>query len=88
MPIIDSNTGKVSKDYNSKELLEIAKDIRALSITAITAAQKIGYTNGPKRYAITMVSTIISPKNINDRIFAKLILFVCSFFTIYVVKLR
>ena len=45
MSIIDSKTNKVLKDYNSRELLEIAKEIRALSITAITAAGS-GHTGG------------------------------------------
>ncbi len=45
MPIVDSRTGNVSKEYNSKELMEIAKDIRALSIMAITAAGS-GHTGG------------------------------------------
>lgn len=45
MPIIDSKTGKVVKDYNLRQLLEIAKDIRALSITAIIVAGS-GYTGG------------------------------------------
>jgi len=45
MPIVDSKTGKVLKDYNLRQLLEIAKDIRALSITSITAAGS-GHTGG------------------------------------------
>lgn len=45
MPIVDSKTRKVLKDYNSKDLVEIAKDIRALSVIAITAAGS-GHTGG------------------------------------------
>ena len=45
MPITDSKTGVVPKDYSIEELKSIAKDIRALAITAITAAGS-GHTGG------------------------------------------
>jgi len=38
MPIIDSRTGKIKKDYTIEELVEKARVMRAYSMTAITAA--------------------------------------------------
>src|SRR5665648_369074 len=45
MPIIDSKTGKVKKDYTVEELIEKAKEMRAYSMVAITAAGS-GHTGG------------------------------------------
>ena len=45
MPIIDSKTGKVKKDYTVEELVEKAKEMRAYSMVAITAAGS-GHTGG------------------------------------------
>ena len=45
MPIIDSKTKKIIKDPTLKELEEIAKEMRAYSIIAITAAGS-GHTGG------------------------------------------
>ena len=45
MPIIDSKTGKVKKDYSVEELVEKAKEMRAYSMVAITAAGS-GHTGG------------------------------------------
>lgn len=45
MPIIDSKTGKVIKDYTINELTEKAKEMRAWNMIALTAA-KSGHTGG------------------------------------------
>ncbi len=45
MPIIDSKTGEVKRDYTIKELVEKAKEMRAYDMVAITAAQS-GHTGG------------------------------------------
>ena len=45
MPIIDSKTGKIRKDYTVEELVEKAKEMRAYSMVAITAAGS-GHTGG------------------------------------------
>jgi transketolase len=45
MPIIDSTTGKVIKDYTVEELTQKAKEMRAYSMIAITAAGS-GHTGG------------------------------------------
>jgi transketolase len=45
MPIIDSKTNKIIKDLTLKELEKIAKEMRAYSIIAITAAGS-GHTGG------------------------------------------
>jgi transketolase len=45
MPIIDSKTKKIRKDYSVEELIEKAKEMRAYNIIAITAAGS-GHTGG------------------------------------------
>ena len=45
MPIIDSKTGKIKKDYTIEELIEKAKEMRSYSMVAITAAGS-GHTGG------------------------------------------
>lgn len=45
MPIIDSRTGKVKRDYTVEELVEKAKEMRAYNMVAITAAGS-GHTGG------------------------------------------
>ena len=45
MPIIDSKTGKIIKDYTVEELIEKAKEMRAYNMVAITAAGS-GHTGG------------------------------------------
>jgi len=45
MPIIDSKTGKIRKDYTVEELVEKAKEMRAYNMIAITAAGS-GHTGG------------------------------------------
>jgi len=45
MPIIDSKTGKVRKDYTVEELVEKAREMRAYSMVALTAASS-GHTGG------------------------------------------
>ena len=45
MPIIDSKTGKVRVNYTLEELIEKAKEMRAYSMVAITAAGS-GHTGG------------------------------------------
>jgi transketolase len=45
MPIIDSKTGKIRKDYTFKELIEKAREMRAYNMIAITAAGS-GHTGG------------------------------------------
>jgi len=45
MPIIDSKTGKIKKDYTIEELVEKAKEMRAYNMVAITAAGS-GHTGG------------------------------------------
>jgi len=45
MPILDAKTGKVRKDYSLEELVEKAKEMRALNMIAITAARS-GHTGG------------------------------------------
>jgi len=45
MPIIDSKTGKIRKDYTVEQLIEKAWEMRAYNMIAITAASS-GYTGG------------------------------------------
>jgi len=45
MPIIDSTTGKIIKDYTVEELKEKAREMRAYNMIAITAADS-GHTGG------------------------------------------
>lgn len=45
MPIIDSKTGKIKKDYTVEELVEKAQEMRAYNMIAITAAGS-GHTGG------------------------------------------
>jgi len=45
MPITDSKTGKLKKDYTVEELIEKAKEMRAYNMIAITAAGS-GHTGG------------------------------------------
>jgi len=45
MPIIDSKTKKIRKDYTIKELIKKAKEMRAYNMIAITAAGS-GHTGG------------------------------------------
>jgi len=45
MPIIDSKTGKIKKDYTIEELIEKAQEMRAYNMVAITAAGS-GHTGG------------------------------------------
>lgn len=45
MPIIDSKTGKIKKDYTLEQLIEKAKEMRAYNMVAITAAGS-GHTGG------------------------------------------
>jgi transketolase len=45
MPIIDSKTGKIKRDYTVEELVEKAKEMRAYNMVAITAAGS-GHTGG------------------------------------------
>jgi|LDZT01.1.fsa_nt_gi transketolase len=45
MPIIDSKTGKIKKEYNTAELINKAKEMRAYNMIALTAAGS-GHTGG------------------------------------------
>ncbi|KUK86366.1 MAG: Transketolase-like protein [candidate division TA06 bacterium 34_109] len=45
MPIIDSKTGKIKKDYSIEQLIEKAKEMRAYNMVALTAAGS-GHTGG------------------------------------------
>lgn len=45
MPIIDSKTGKIKRDYTVEELVEKAQEMRAYNMIAITAAGS-GHTGG------------------------------------------
>ena len=45
MPIMDSKTGKVKKDYTIRELVDKAREMRAYNMIAITAASS-GHTGG------------------------------------------
>ena len=45
MSIIDSKTGKIKKDYTIEQLIEKAREMRAYSMIAITAAGS-GHTGG------------------------------------------
>lgn len=45
MPIIDSKTGKIRKDYTLEQLIEKAQEMRAYNMVAITAASS-GHTGG------------------------------------------
>ena len=62
MPIIDSKTGKTKKDYTVEELVERAKEMRAYSMTAITAAGS-GHTGGT--LSIMDVTAALYLKEIN-----------------------
>ena len=37
MPLIDSKTGKIKKDYTLEQLIEKAREMRAYNMIAITA---------------------------------------------------
>ncbi|MBN2395193.1 MAG: transketolase [Candidatus Atribacteria bacterium] len=45
MPIVDSKTGKIKKDYSIEELIEKSKEMRAYNMVALTAAGS-GHTGG------------------------------------------
>jgi len=45
MPIMDSKTGKVKRDYTIKELIEKAREMRAYNMVSLTAAGS-GHTGG------------------------------------------
>jgi transketolase len=45
MPLIDSKTEKIKKDYTIEQLIEKAKEMRAYNMIAITAACS-GHTGG------------------------------------------
>lgn len=45
MPIIDSKTGEIKKDYTIEQLVEKAREMRAYNMIAITAAGS-GHTGG------------------------------------------
>jgi len=45
MPIIDSKTGKVKRDYTIKELIEKTREMRAYNMVSLTAARS-GHTGG------------------------------------------
>ncbi|MCD6575273.1 transketolase, partial [Candidatus Aerophobetes bacterium] len=45
MPIVDSKTGKIKKDYTIEELIEKAREMRAYNMVALTAAGS-GHTGG------------------------------------------
>jgi len=45
MPIIDSRTGKIKRDYTVEALVEKAKEMKAYNIVAISAASS-GHTRG------------------------------------------
>jgi transketolase len=45
MPLIDSKTGKIKKDYTIEQLIEKAREMRAYNMIAITAAGS-GHTGG------------------------------------------
>jgi len=45
MPLVDSKTGKIKRDYSIEELIEKAKEMRAYNMIAITAAGS-GHTGG------------------------------------------
>ena len=45
MPIINSKSGKIKKDYTLKQLIEKAQEMRAYNMVAITAAGS-GHTGG------------------------------------------
>ncbi|MBE0478542.1 transketolase [Candidatus Aerophobetes bacterium] len=45
MPIMDSKTGKISKDYTIEELMEKAREMRSYNMVALTAADS-GHTGG------------------------------------------
>jgi len=54
MPIIDSKTGKIRRDYSVEELIEKAQEMRAYSMIAITAAG-----SGPVSYTHLTLPTIL-----------------------------
>ncbi len=45
MPIIDSQTSKIRRDYTLEQLIEKAREMRAFNMIAITAAGS-GHTGG------------------------------------------
>jgi len=62
MPIIDSKTGKIKRDYTVEELIEKAKEMRAYNMVAITAAGS-GHTGGT--LSIMDVTAALYLKEIN-----------------------
>ena len=62
MPIIDSKTGKIKRDYTVEELVEKAKEMRAYNMVAITAAGS-GHTGGT--LSIMDVTAALYLKEIN-----------------------
>lgn len=62
MPIIDSRTGKIKKDYTVEELVEKAQEMRAYNMVAITAAGS-GHTGGT--LSIMDVTAALYLKEIN-----------------------
>ena len=62
MPIIDSKTGKIKRDYTVEELAEKAKEMRAYNMVAITAAGS-GHTGGT--LSIMDVTAALYLKEIN-----------------------
>ncbi|NLL62207.1 MAG: transketolase [Candidatus Atribacteria bacterium] len=62
MPIVDSKTGEIKKDYSLEELVEKAKEMRAYSMVAITVAGS-GHTGGS--LSITDIAAALYLKHIN-----------------------
>lgn len=62
MPIIDSKTGKIKKEYSTEELIGKAKEMRAYNMVAITAAGS-GHTGGT--LSIMDVTAALYLKHIN-----------------------
>ena len=62
MPIIDSKTGKIKRDYTVEALVEKAKEMRAYNMVAITAAGS-GHTGGT--LSIMDVTAALYLKEIN-----------------------
>ena len=62
MPIIDSKTGKVKRDYTVEQLIEKAREMRAYNMVAITAAGS-GHTGGT--LSIMDVTAALYLKEIN-----------------------
>ena len=62
MPIIDSKTGKIKKEYSTEDLIGKAKEMRAYNMVAITAAGS-GHTGGT--LSIMDVTAALYLKHIN-----------------------